>query len=447
MGDSTAMTIQFLRARLLSERSVSRSARQRADHLAKRVRELEDQVREVMDQRQQAEKAANEVLSILESRGIAADFSEVMDSCSDQEIAPEEEGKCSFNSELDGNDDEASIEDGTREQSDAGAASSPQGGTLSWKSRSSSSDSLKNKMKEEQAGRRQRLSLISKVGSSSSTLHLGKSCRKIKNTAGVGLGRQEDGKSPSDPANDFGGKEGMERAIERQDQLIDRFIAEENAQREWEQKFEDPDGEMESTIGSEQHDENTSELQAATGEEALDPSPADKCDEKDDEAAENGNSAIGDRPPSDHGGEMMDRAREAEAEESEGDRILGRNPSAERPCSSSAGSDGRRAATEAWALVESSVHDRRETNRGAEKILGALQLARLSLRREMQRSEPRRGESPAIEIPFGASTLFRLPSEINSSKITASNLATTIAAGFPSSLRGGGAAAARPGGP
>jgi len=31
------MTVEFLRARLLSERSVSRAARQRADQLAKRV--------------------------------------------------------------------------------------------------------------------------------------------------------------------------------------------------------------------------------------------------------------------------------------------------------------------------------------------------------------------------------------------------------------------------
>lgn len=37
MEDTTAMTIEFLRARLLSERSVSKSARQRADELAKRV--------------------------------------------------------------------------------------------------------------------------------------------------------------------------------------------------------------------------------------------------------------------------------------------------------------------------------------------------------------------------------------------------------------------------
>jgi len=34
---TTAMTIDFLRARLLSERSVSRAAKERADHLAKRV--------------------------------------------------------------------------------------------------------------------------------------------------------------------------------------------------------------------------------------------------------------------------------------------------------------------------------------------------------------------------------------------------------------------------
>lgn len=40
MEDSKGMTIEFLRARLLSERSVSRTARQRADELAKRVSSL-----------------------------------------------------------------------------------------------------------------------------------------------------------------------------------------------------------------------------------------------------------------------------------------------------------------------------------------------------------------------------------------------------------------------
>jgi len=37
MEDSSAMTIEFLRARLLSERSISRSAKQRADELAKKA--------------------------------------------------------------------------------------------------------------------------------------------------------------------------------------------------------------------------------------------------------------------------------------------------------------------------------------------------------------------------------------------------------------------------
>ncbi|EMS62652.1 hypothetical protein TRIUR3_17372 [Triticum urartu] len=42
---TTAMTIDFLRARLLSERSVSRAAKDRADQLANRVAELEEQLR------------------------------------------------------------------------------------------------------------------------------------------------------------------------------------------------------------------------------------------------------------------------------------------------------------------------------------------------------------------------------------------------------------------
>jgi hypothetical protein len=37
---TTAMTVDFLRARLLSERSVSRAAKERTDQLATRVRAL-----------------------------------------------------------------------------------------------------------------------------------------------------------------------------------------------------------------------------------------------------------------------------------------------------------------------------------------------------------------------------------------------------------------------
>lgn len=44
-------TIEFLRARLLSERSVSRAANQKAYHLAQKVLELERQLEIVIEQR------------------------------------------------------------------------------------------------------------------------------------------------------------------------------------------------------------------------------------------------------------------------------------------------------------------------------------------------------------------------------------------------------------
>ncbi|XP_022746556.1 uncharacterized protein LOC111296486 isoform X2 [Durio zibethinus] len=81
--DST-MTIEFLRARLLSERSVSKSARQRADELARRVAELEEQLKIVFVQRRRAEKATADVLAILENHGVS-DISEDLDSSSDQD--------------------------------------------------------------------------------------------------------------------------------------------------------------------------------------------------------------------------------------------------------------------------------------------------------------------------------------------------------------------------
>ncbi|CAN6341839.1 unnamed protein product, partial [Urochloa humidicola] len=76
---TTAMTIDFLRARLLSERSVSRAAKERADHLAKRVAELEEQLRAVTAQRRKAERAAAEVLAILDSQGFGRLLSDAAD--------------------------------------------------------------------------------------------------------------------------------------------------------------------------------------------------------------------------------------------------------------------------------------------------------------------------------------------------------------------------------
>ncbi|KAF2318399.1 hypothetical protein GH714_006626 [Hevea brasiliensis] len=84
MEDSTTMTIEFLRARLLSERSVSRTARQRADELAKRVAELQERLTIVSLQRMKAEKATAGVLAILDGNGISH-ISETFDSSSEQD--------------------------------------------------------------------------------------------------------------------------------------------------------------------------------------------------------------------------------------------------------------------------------------------------------------------------------------------------------------------------
>lgn len=46
--DSVAVTVEFLRARLLAKRLVSKATRQRADELAKRVVELEEQLKIVL---------------------------------------------------------------------------------------------------------------------------------------------------------------------------------------------------------------------------------------------------------------------------------------------------------------------------------------------------------------------------------------------------------------
>lgn len=72
-------TIEFLRARLLSERSVSRAANQKAHHLAQKVLELERQLDIVIEQRKKAEEATREALAILESDGMT-DYSEAFDS-------------------------------------------------------------------------------------------------------------------------------------------------------------------------------------------------------------------------------------------------------------------------------------------------------------------------------------------------------------------------------
>ncbi|XP_043702753.1 uncharacterized protein LOC122652932 [Telopea speciosissima] len=261
--DSAKMTIEFLRARLLAERSVSKSARQRADELAERVVELEEQLKSVTLQRNKAEKATAEVLEILGNHRLS-DFSETFDSCSDQEgfLCESEEGTEPEKKQ------ESSVTSKARinkfEFSGSELGSSVTSRSLSWKNCTKSSTSSKSEYMDQT---RRSSSFISKIGSSSRR-NLGKSCRQIKRkeirsgadeVRGESFqhGAQGNGESitSGDTSNDS--KDGsmetteersktkeekvfledMERALEHQAQLIVRYEAEENAQREWEEKF------------------------------------------------------------------------------------------------------------------------------------------------------------------------------------------------------------------
>ncbi|XP_017247906.1 uncharacterized protein LOC108219127 [Daucus carota subsp. sativus] len=260
--ESTAMTIEFLRARLLSERSVSRSARQRADELARRVLELEEQLKIVSLERMKAEKATADVLAILETGG-ASDLSEEYNSSSDQEATPSgsEVGRSSLTGE-----------ENLADQRSCGRS-------LSWKSEKDSPCFLEKKYKN--SSRRRHGSVISSANSSPK--QVGKSCRRIKrrettetsvvrsaadqlqiDTNRLPLEGCEVAESPNVPTiadnvpatseepsevlenhrlsnghslSAHGEDKDMEIALEQQAQLIQQYEAEEKAQRDWEEKF------------------------------------------------------------------------------------------------------------------------------------------------------------------------------------------------------------------
>lgn len=266
MEDSTAMTVEFLRARLLSERAVSKSTRQRADELAKRVAELEEQLEIVSLQRRRAEKATADVLAILESNGVS-DISEEFSSSSDQENP--------YRSKMDNNsakEGESSVDSnlGRREEPLGSDLDSPVNGrSLSWKGRKGASSSPEKRYKDSLARRR---SGFSSANSSSSKHRQGKSCRQIRRresrssevpktrdvnadsqeNGGVTSSRVDDSQSEgdisgacseipedtrSDALNGYEGEKNMERALQHQARLIGRYEAMERAQREWEEKF------------------------------------------------------------------------------------------------------------------------------------------------------------------------------------------------------------------
>ncbi|XP_044461659.1 uncharacterized protein LOC123192981 isoform X2 [Mangifera indica] len=289
MEDSDAMTIEFLRVRLLSERSVSKSARQRADELARRVAELEEQLRFVSHQRKKAEKATADVLAILENRGIS-DIAESFDSSSDREAPCESEVHNSTSKEGENSVTPKLRRNEWEEHSGLDIDYSPvlhRG--LSWKGRK---DALHSSEKYKDSDMRRRSSFRS-VGSSSKH-RVGKSRRQIRSqesksvdgehkTEPIKVDSQENGAPASledvslnhsdgrpeilregakvleekfllegsqgslenvknvtcgnFDVNEHGGETTMEKALEHQAQLIGKYEEMEKAQREWEERF------------------------------------------------------------------------------------------------------------------------------------------------------------------------------------------------------------------
>ncbi|KAK9127678.1 hypothetical protein Syun_016475 [Stephania yunnanensis] len=289
MEDPASKTIEFLRARLLSERSVSRVAKERADELAKQVAELEEQLKVVTLQRKKAEQATAEVLAILEDNEVI-DFSE----------APDDHIRTLCDTENDNSskkkeENSASSAPTTKEaegSSGSEVESSISGRSLSWKSCSDSLDSLKKQIEIDKDRRWD--SFLYHANGSPTIPRTGKSCRQIKRKetisemddgrneslvpdaqvgdAQVHTGNEsvssddkpeifneassrqegqissegyvsnmaENQRKENSYSHDFSESErdiNLESALDDQEQFIDQYEVEETAQRQWEQKF------------------------------------------------------------------------------------------------------------------------------------------------------------------------------------------------------------------
>ncbi|GJN14554.1 hypothetical protein PR202_gb01396 [Eleusine coracana subsp. coracana] len=279
---TTAMTIDFLRARLLSERSVSRAAKERADQLARRVAELEEQLRAVTAQRRKAERAAAEVLAILDSQGFGR-----LSGASDDSSGSDGEAYAGDPGAVETVRGGSNARGGALEDALSGSelggqasASAAQAGGLSWKGRRPPQQQRGRQLRQRQGHGHRRGYLYTRAADSSPKYHPGQSCRKIKrkelrsqregreDIAGEsaeegqersdctvctderpdldGEGSQDGRGSSSNGRGEDGGerygmdcgKDGeMERVLEKQAELIGQYEAEENAQREWEKKF------------------------------------------------------------------------------------------------------------------------------------------------------------------------------------------------------------------
>ncbi|KAL1544431.1 hypothetical protein AAHA92_21283 [Salvia divinorum] len=334
MEKSDSMTIEFLRARLLSERSVSKTSRERARDLANRVAELEEQLKFVSFQRERAENATSDILVILKNHQIG-DVSEEFDSSSEQEGNPQDFEARNGSLKMEETSTNLKIRNNEKEAySSSEIESSPSTGrNLSWKSTRDSQHFLEKKKYIDPVGRRASFS-----SNSSSSRRVGKSCRRIrcidtrsveelqkdgieKTAYSKGSSNCSDGEAIVSPEssgyangkNLLSGRSNgtqnvsghyfnvaekdndMESALLHQAQLICRYEEEEKAQRDWEEKFRENNSGTQDSCDPGNYSDMTEERYEA---KSLEPSgAAGKLDSDDQEVKEQpGNAPASELP-------------------------------------------------------------------------------------------------------------------------------------------------------
>ncbi|KAI3905285.1 hypothetical protein MKW92_053866 [Papaver armeniacum] len=229
-------TVELLRSQLISERSISKTVRERAEELAKRVMELERQLRFVSLRRKKAEKAVEVVLSILKSNEIS-DFSDELDSSSAKErnaceTLTEEK---SFSALKSRRKEKEGLSGWDRESFHSIDRS------ISWESCTGSSGSLGKKKNSSQTRGGVGPFLLFSIARSA-LAEIRDDCQLQENGTDTEFGDISSGSNkPAILKESLKGKVfvdlDMKRSLENQARLIGHYEAEENAQREWEEKF------------------------------------------------------------------------------------------------------------------------------------------------------------------------------------------------------------------
>ncbi|CAA0814411.1 Unknown protein [Striga hermonthica] len=444
MEESNEMTIEFLRARLLSERSVSKSAKQRADELAKRVTELEEQLKFVSLQRKKAEKATEDV-AILENHGIS-DMSENFDSCSEEEenLHDFELRNGSPMTKVTSTDTKPRKFENEASSSSEIESSPSTGRSLSWRSTKDSQNSLEKKKYIDSVRRR-----ASFASNSPSARRVGKSCRRIRhretrsaqesqnnctqksecsvdasdgsNSEFVVLRESPEYENKKIPSKST--KLEMESALQHQAQLIGRYEEEERAQIKWEEKYRENNSGTQDSGDPGTHSDVTEERY-----EMKSPDPPSKPDSVTKESptsksspVENCSSAI--KASESSASEFSFPASKEKIDERD---IPRKKPEAPEHSLQQHPPVGRTTAPDPNRIspqLELAVLPQGDQSNNLSSVLEALEKAKLSLNEKLNNNSvappPQRTPYPMIanksdesfQIPFRTPELFRLPTD------------------------------------